>query len=126
MKKALTKWYLYLIGLGLGIIISCISIIPHIVATYVPNSGVDWPFQFIGYCYFFSAVICFGIGFIWQDIYRAHYRHKTKNWSDKLPDQILETAWTIFIPFIVGALIALIAGTVHYLMYINIPANQLY
>ena len=119
MKNAFKKWYLYLIGAGLGLIISCIAIIPHIVFLNVPNSGVEWPIQFVGYCYFFSAVVCFGVGFIWQDIYRAKTRHKTKNWNDKLPDQVLESAWTIFVPFIVGALIALIGGIIAYLMFLN-------
>ncbi len=126
MKKAFSKWYLHLIGFGIGVVISAIAIVPHLVATYVPNSGVDWPFQFIAYCFFFAGVIAFGVGFIWQDLYRAHHRRKTKNWSDPLPDQIVETAWTIFVPFIDGAFIALVGGIVHYLMYINIPISELY
>ncbi len=109
MKKALKTWYLYVIGVGLAIVVACIAIIPY----FVIHDSAVWPFQYISYIFFFSAVVTFGVSFIVQDLYRARIRHKTKNWADKLPDQNLAVAWRIFLPGIVCAIICIIVGIVH-------------
>ena len=109
MKKAFKTWYLYVIGVGLFIAVACGAIIPYF-AIHNPD---NWPFQFISYMFFFCGVVIFGVCFIAQDLYRASIRHKTKNWSDKLPDQYLLVAWRIFLPGIVCASLCILAGIFH-------------
>lgn len=106
MKKAFTKWYNYLLALGILIVISCIAIIPYFV--FLDDS--KWPIKFISYVYLFAGVVVFGIGFIIQDIYRAKIRHKTKNWNNPLPDEKVNTAWAIFCPMFTAGLLSLLVG----------------
>ena len=108
MKKAFSRWYNYVIGIIGVSIVSCIAIIPY----FTISDSSKWPYENIRNVYLFSAVVLFGIGFIIQDLFRARHRHKTKNWADPLPEQILDTAWAIFVPFIVSAFFSLILGVI--------------
>ncbi len=109
MKKAFKSWYLYVIGVGLFIAVLCGVLIPYFV---IHNPDV-YPFNSIKFAFYFAGVVIFGIAFVVQDLYRARIRHKTKNWSDKLPDQNLIVAWRILLPGIICAIFSIIAGIVH-------------
>ena len=105
MKRAFSTWYNYLIGLGLSAIAAGVAIIPYFATS-------SWPFEYIRYTFLFSCIVIFGVGFIIQDLMRASHRHKTKNWVDKLPDQMLDKCWAVFAPAIVGSGLCLIAGLI--------------
>lgn len=115
MKKGFSTWYNYLIGLAGLLIATCVALIPYFV-----TGGVGWPFNYIYLVYLFSAVALFGIGFIWQDIYRATIRHKTKNWDKPLDKKVLDFAWSIFTPFILGAFYNLVVGIVFSIISVTV------
>lgn len=113
MKRAFTRYYTYLIGIALATIPVCVAIIP-----YFANSDAEkWPYENIRYVLLFSTVVLFGVGFIIQDLYRAKIRHQTKNWVEKLPEQNLDTAWSIFSPFIIASIITLIFGLIFHIRF---------
>ena len=111
MKRAFTRYYTYLIGVALATIPTCIAIISY----FAISDTAVWPYEYIKYTFLFSTVVLFGIGFIIQDLYRARIRHKTKNWAEKLPEQNLDTAWSIFSPFIIASIITLILGLIFHI-----------
>lgn len=110
MKRAFTRWYNYLLGIGLAIIPVAIALILYFNGK--DNEALVWPFEYNRYTLFFSAIIFVAVGFIWQDLYRAFNRHKTNNWDNPLPEQIVDNAWAIFAPFLIGAALALITGVI--------------
>lgn len=108
MKKAFTRWYNYLIAIGILIAISCVAVIPY----FVLNDTSKWSLNSMFNTYMFAGIVVFGVGFIIQDIYRAKIRHKTKNWNNPLPDTNIETAWKIFCPLFLSGLISVFVGIV--------------
>ncbi len=106
MKSAAKTWYLYVIGFVSAFLI---IVVPFIIYISIHNLST-FPREYLTYIYLFAAVVIFGVTFIVQDLYRARIRHKTKNWVDKLPEQNLATAWTIFYPGILCSGTLLIAG----------------
>lgn len=111
MKKALTKWYNYLISIGLVAIIFAIGFIPFILI----NNDEIWPKVYISYVALLSGVIYAGVGFIVQDIYRGFARKKTKNWDYPLEDCYIEKAWAIYMPLLLAAVICVLSGLISYL-----------
>lgn len=111
MKKALCKWYNYLIAFGLVCLVAIVAIIPY----FVINNPEIWPRVYISYISLFSAVIYAGGGFIAQDIYRGVIRKKTNNWDFPLEDQYIETAWRIYLPLLLATAILLLSGLISYL-----------
>lgn len=115
MKKAFTKWYNYVIAVGLNCIVACIAVIPY----FVLSDSKKWPGTYMSYVFLFAGVVLFGVGFIIQDIYRARTRHKTKNWNNPLDEANLNTAWAIFCPMFVAGILAVIIGAILYPFVIN-------
>lgn len=110
MKNAITKWFNYLIGLGLIGIVLIVALVPYFA---IDNKEI-WPKVFISYVCLFSAVVYIGGGFITQDIYRAFQRKKTKNWDYPLEQVYVNQAWRIFFPFLFAGIVLLIAGLISY------------
>ncbi len=111
MKKALKTWWLYLIGFSLFLVVALIAIGLRIGVIYW-NFNLTYHPDYPSYAFLFSAVILTLVGFVWQDILRARVRHKTKNWDKKLDDETLFKVWKIFLPFLLAAILSLIAGII--------------
>lgn len=110
MKKAFSKWYTYVAMILLVIVAAMVAIIPFF-ALKDPNV---WPRVYISYVLLFSGVIYIGGGFIAQDIYRAIQRKKTNNWDFPLEDEYIETAWKIYLPFLLAGFALLLGGLISY------------
>lgn len=108
MKNAAKKWYYYVISLVALAIIAGIAIIPY----FAYSDSSKWPLAYIKNVFLFAGVVVFFIGFVIQDIYRARYRRQSKNWADKLPQEISDKAWNIFFPFFTSGILSVIAGAV--------------
>lgn len=118
MKYALKKWWNYLLGLLGYVIAGLVAILPRIlliknVYTY------KWPKEWVSYIFFFAGVVYSLVGFIIQDVYRARIRQLTNNWDYDLPDENLNKAWMIFLPFLLAGLLSFVTG----LLFL-IPAVQ--
>ena len=100
MKNALKKWKVWMftaimsVG-GIGISFSVF----FITANFANNFTVQYPIL-LG---LFAAIYLL-IGFIWGDLYVANWRRKTKNWDEKLPEDIRTNAWTRHWPFYLAAI----------------------
>ncbi len=113
MKKAFTKWYNYLLALGLCALAVGISLAIY----FIINNQDKWPAIYISYVLLFSGVIYIGGGFISQDIYRGIKRKQTKNWDYPLEQKFLDVAWRIFMPFLVSGVLLLISGLITFLIF---------
>lgn len=108
MKKSFCTWYNYLFALvGVGLVCAG-SLIPY----FAFNDLSKYPQRYICYGFLFGGVVLVGVGFIWQDLFRGWSRHKINDWDNKLPDEILNKAWSIFMPFLVGGIISLLCGAI--------------
>lgn len=108
MKKSYCTWYNYLFVLaGLGIVVAA-NLIPY----FAINNPNQYPTRFICYGFLFAGVVLFGVGFIWQDLFRGWQRHKIKDWDNELPQEIKDKAWSIFMPFFTSGIISLLAGAI--------------
>lgn len=108
MKKSFCTWYNYLFVLiGLGVT-ACACLIPY----FIINDASSFPAKFINYSFLFAGVVLFGIGFIWQDLYRGYTRHKINDWDNELPKEIKDKAWGIFMPFLLTGVISIIVGAI--------------
>lgn len=108
MNKAFTRYYNYLFGIAITGVIALVAILPYFL---IKNLEV-WPFDYVRNVSLFGGIVVFGLGFVIQDFYRAYHRKKTNNWSEPLPPQIVDKAWAIFCPFVIGGVLALIMGAV--------------
>lgn len=108
MKKSFCTWYNYLfVLLGLGVT-ACACLIPY----FIINDTTSFPMTFINYSFLFAGVVLFGIGFIWQDLYRGYIRHKINDWDNELPQEFKDKAWNIFMPFLLSGIISIIVGAI--------------
>lgn len=108
MKKSYCTWYNYLFVLA-GLVITCAAcLIPYFV---IRNPEI-FPAKYINYSFLFAGVVLFGVGFIWQDLYRGWVRHKTNEWSEELPQDIKNKAWAIFMPFFTTGIISVLVGAI--------------
>jgi len=119
MKYALKKWWNYLIGFGGYLIAATIAILPRVLLYKGIEISYKWPKEWMSYTLIFAGVVLTLVGFIIQDIYRAKTRQKINDWDNDLPDENLNVAWMIFLPFLVAAALSFITG----LLFI-IPALQ--
>ena len=110
MKKSLSKWYTYLIAVGLVLLAEAVAVIPF----FAINNTEAWPMVYISYTSLLSGVVYAGCGFITQDIFRAFKRKETKNWDYPLEQKYLDQAWTIFMPFLIAAALLVIFGLISY------------
>lgn len=106
MKKAFKTWWVYLIAFILDVIITLIAAVPYAC------KAKKWDIQIIYIVYLFSGVLIIFIAFVIQDIYRARIRHKTKNWSDKLPEETLTICWQMLLPALIGGAVSLLIGSI--------------
>ena len=100
MKNALKKFKVWIIAIAL--IVGGIGIpfgLFFITLNFADNFTIEYPIT-LG---LFAAIYLL-IGFIWGDLYVANWRRKNKNWDDKLPDEIKESAWTRHWPFYLAAI----------------------
>ena len=105
MKKALKCVKLNILGIALGLVgvgipllVYGISVIPSLNANPFPYPYLEWPI-----CFLYVL-----LGFVISDVQIARYRHKDKNWGDKLPEEIKNKAWSIRYPFYLAAVIVFI------------------
>lgn len=108
MKHAFTRWYNYLFTLALCVFPTTVGLIPY----FINNGNKNWPINYVAYSIIFGGVVLFGIGFIWQDIYRGLTRKKINDWDNKLDQKYLDNAWAIFMPFFLSGCICVVAGLI--------------
>lgn len=92
MKKAFTNWKNYLIALILVIIALLFAFIPAYAVRYSWFGVVNWDW-IPEYPILFCAALFVLIGFVWQDLHKANYRRKVKNWDKELPQNIKDEGW---------------------------------
>lgn len=109
MKTALKSLKVYIIaailavvGIGVSFGAFLISIIPTLNAPTVNYNILLFTF----------AVVYLAIGFLWSDIKGASHRHKTKNWDDKLPDDIRVYQWKIRLSLYMPAILIFVVAMV--------------
>lgn len=113
MKKAFTTWYNYIFTIiGLGIV-STVAIVPY----FGLNDSTKWPTSYISYVYLFGGVILFGVGFIWQDLYRGLIRKRINNWETNLPQEYVDKAWRIFHPFFTSGILSVLTGIIQLVLF---------
>lgn len=109
MKKALKDKKIYIIAS----ILAVIGYIPLAIGGIlsIPSLNSD---GFFGYPYVIWAIIAlyFLIGFIWSDLYKANVRRKTKNWDNKLDEEVIVSSWKRCLPFYFACLAILIMALV--------------
>lgn len=108
MKKAFCSWYNYVIALVLTAIAAGIGFIPY----FALNDASKWPKEYIFYVFLFAGCVILLVGFVIQDLYRARCRHKTKNWNNPLPEEVVEKAWKIMCPALLAGLTCVAAGII--------------
>jgi hypothetical protein len=108
MKKALQSWLTYVVGGALFLIASGVAIIPDIVDNYAATME-EW---YAHYIFLFSGVALIFVGFVWQDLLKAQHRRKTKNWDGPLPEEIINSAWSVSLPFYLAAILSIIGGII--------------
>lgn len=92
MKKALTKWYNYVIAISLIIASLLFALLPAYFYKY-SVFGVTSTEWYPEYVILFCAALFLLVGFIWQDLHKANYRRKVKNWDKPIPQEIKDGAW---------------------------------
>lgn len=108
MKKALKSWLTYVIAGALFLVAAGVAIIPDIVDNFVATME-EWTAEYI---FLFIGIVYIFIGFVWQDLLKAHHRRKTKNWDGPLPEEIANSAWARCAPFYAAAILSIIAGII--------------
>ena len=99
MKKSLKNWKIWVIATALAVGGIAISFgVFFITANFVENFTAEYPIL-LG---LFAAIYLL-VGFIWGDLYVANIRRKTKNWDDKLPEDVKIKAWNRHWPFYFAA-----------------------
>ncbi|MCQ3034769.1 MAG: hypothetical protein MJ248_00875 [Bacilli bacterium] len=110
MKYALKKWWNYLIGFAGYLLAATIALLPRILLYKGIEIPYKWPKEWISYTLIFVGIVFSLIGFIIQDVYRARIRHRINDWDNELPDEYLNKAWMIFLPFVVAGLLSFVTG----------------
>ena len=110
MKYALKKWWNYLIGFGGYLLAATIAILPRVLLITNSSLTYKWPSEWLSYVLVFIGIVYILLGFIIQDVYRARIRHKINDWDNDLPDEYLNKAWMIFLPFLLAGALSFING----------------
>ena len=102
MKKAAKSLKLNIIGaviglFGIGIPLGIYGI------TCIPSLNAT-PFPYI-YLMFALAFLSLLLGFVVSDVQNARWRHKNSEYDTKLPEEIVDKAWSIRYPFYLGFVI---------------------
>lgn len=101
MKKAFKNKRVYILGsilavLGVGV--------PFLVLVITLNVESAQAFAYPALLGAFAAVYLL-VGFVWGDLHTVLYRRKTKNWDDKVPEEIKTESWVRRWPFYLAAII---------------------
>lgn len=83
---------------------------------YFVTKGVQWPKNYVCYFLIFGGIVFVLGGFIAQDLYRGWKRHKLNDWDNKLPEEIINKAWSIYFPFFTSGLLSFAIGLIAYLI----------
>lgn len=108
MKQALKDYKVYVIGGILGFL----GYIPLMIGGILSIPSLNSGFSAYPYVMWAMMALYFLIGFIWGDLYRNNVRRKTKNWDNKLPDEVIIASWKRQLPFYIGALLILITALI--------------
>ena len=99
MKNSLKNWKVWLITIILSVVGVGVPFALFFITNAIPDVyAIQYPIT-LG---LFAAIYVLA-GFIWGDLYVANVRRKTKNWDDKLPDDIKVKAWNRHWPFYLAA-----------------------
>lgn len=63
------------------------------------------------------------IGYVGGEIITGKYRHKTKKWNDKLPEDVSVRAWKFRLPFFIPGLILLVFAAIIEIIALNMGGN---
>ncbi len=127
MKKALKNWINYVIGFALFLSAFLLGILPAYAIKYswfgVQSGAATWNPE---YPTLFGAALFLLIGFIWQDLYKANYRRKEKNWDGELPLEIKDKAWARCTALYIGALLCLICAFVYLIICLVMKVDTIF
>lgn len=99
MKNALKHFKVWIFTAIMSVVGIGVPFLITFITSEIPNSPVvQYP---VLHGVFFAIYLL--VGFIWGDLYVANWHRKTKNWDDKLPDDIKEKAWIRHWPFYLAA-----------------------
>lgn len=108
MKIVLKEKTTYLFAGILFLVSSLIAIIPDLFDEKVATME-EW---YAHYIFLFIGIIYIFIGFVWQDLIKAHNRRATKNWDGPLEKEITLKAAKRFAPFLVAGLLSTLMGVI--------------
>lgn len=108
MKIVLKEKTTYLFAGILFLVSSLIAIIPDLFDEKVATME-EW---YAHYIFLFIGIIYIFIGFVWQDLIKAHNRRATKNWDGPLEKEITLKAAKRFAPFLVAGLLSILMGVI--------------
>ena len=101
MKKAFQNKRVYI----LGSILTVVGVgVPFLVLVITLNLDNTSAFAYPALLGAFAAVYLL-VGFVWGDLHTVMYRRKTKNWDDKVPEEIKVESWVRRWPFYLAAII---------------------
>lgn len=98
---------LTVVGVGISFGAFLISTIPQLNLTTVNYSIL---------LFIFAAVYA-AIGFVWSDLKGAAARHKSKNWDEKLPDDLRTYQWKIRLSFYIPAITIFVIAMVFEIIF---------
>ncbi len=108
MKQALKDKKVYIIA----IILAILGYVPLIVGAICSIPSLNTSFETYPYVIWAFIAIYFLVGFVWQDLYKANIRRKTKNWDNRLDDNVITSGWKRGLPFYFAASAILVMGLV--------------
>lgn len=104
-----------LLAISLGIIFGQYFIILY----YFPEVN-PWNYSYMLMGFGFLFIL---IGYVGGEIITGKYRHKTKKWNDKLPEDVSIRAWKFRLPFFIPSLILLIFAAIIEIIALNMGGN---
>ena len=120
MKTSLKNWKTYLVASILILVAAGVSFIQHFIIIYNFPSVNPWNYVFMLCAFGFIFIL---IGFIGGAIIIGKYRHKTKQWNEKLPQDKKDQAWKFRTPLFLAALVTLILALVLEIITANNGGN---
>ena len=113
MKNAFKKARVWLIGSALTVVGVGVPFLILVITLNIPDA---YPFQYPLLLGAFAAFYLL-VGFVWGDLFQVVYRRKNKNWDDKLPDEVKESAWSRRWPWYIASAICFIVFMVFEIIY---------
>ena len=114
MKNAFSKWFNYVIAIVLFAVAFLAGLLPAYAIKYswfsVSTGDTTWNPE---YPTLFGAALFLLIGFVWQDLYKANYRRKVKNWDGTLSQDVKDKAWMRCTALFVAAGLCLVCALIY-------------